>query len=44
MDGRLRACSLARPIPLEFEPLDRINDVYERVKAGRVEGRAVLIP
>jgi propanol-preferring alcohol dehydrogenase len=37
-DGRLT------PIPLEFEPLDHINHVYERVKGGRVEGRAVLTP
>lgn len=32
------------PIPLEFWPLDRINDVYERVKHGQVAGRAVLTP
>ena len=32
------------PIPLEFWPLDRINEVYERVKHGEVAGRAVLTP
>ena len=32
------------PIPLEFWPLDKINEVYERVKHGQVAGRAVLTP
>ena len=32
------------PIPLEFWPLSRINDVYERVKHGQVVGRAVITP
>src|SRR5262249_50538399 len=32
------------PIPLEFQPLDRINDVYARVKHGQVAGRAVIRP
>jgi propanol-preferring alcohol dehydrogenase len=32
------------PIPLEFWPLDKINDVYERVKRGQVAGRAVIAP
>jgi len=32
------------PIPLEFWPLDRINEVYDRVKHGRVAGRAVMTP
>lgn len=32
------------PIPLEFEPLDRINEVYARVKAGQVAGRVVIRP
>jgi len=32
------------PIPLEFWPLDKINDVYDRVKRGEVAGRAVLTP
>ena len=26
------------PIPLEFEPLDRINEVYPRLKKGRSTG------
>jgi len=32
------------PIPLEFEPLDRINDVYARLKKGQIAGRAVIQP
>ena len=32
------------PIPLEFWPLDKINDVYQRVKRGQVPGRAVITP
>ena len=32
------------PIPLEFWPLSKINDVYERVKHGQVAGRAVITP
>jgi propanol-preferring alcohol dehydrogenase len=28
----------------EFVPLDRINDVYRRLKAGEVKGRAVMVP
>ena len=32
------------PIPLEFEPLDRINEVYARVKKGQVDGRVVITP
>jgi propanol-preferring alcohol dehydrogenase len=32
------------PIPIEFEPLDRINEVYARVKKGQVAGRAVIRP
>ena len=31
-------------IPLEFWPLAKINDVYERVKHGQVAGRAVITP
>jgi propanol-preferring alcohol dehydrogenase len=31
-------------ISLEFDPLDRINDVYARVKRGDVAGRAVIRP
>jgi propanol-preferring alcohol dehydrogenase len=37
-DGRLT------PTPLEYEPLDHVNDVYERLKKGEVEGRAVITP
>jgi hypothetical protein len=37
-DGRLT------PIPLAFEPLDRINDVHDRLESGKVEGRLVLTP
>jgi propanol-preferring alcohol dehydrogenase len=36
--GRLRS------IPLEFSPLDRINDVYARIKRGEITGRAVIVP
>lgn len=32
------------PIPIEIEPLDRINEVYSRVKRGAVEGRVVIRP
>ena len=32
------------PIPLEFWPLDKINEVYDRVKLGKVAGRAILTP
>lgn len=32
------------PIGLEFEPLERINDVYDRLKAGKVPGRVVITP
>ncbi|HJR61435.1 MAG TPA: NAD(P)-dependent alcohol dehydrogenase [Vicinamibacterales bacterium] len=31
-------------IPLEFWPLDKINEVYGRVKQGEVSGRAVITP
>lgn len=37
-DGRLT------PIETETAPLDQINDVYRRVKAGRVAGRIVIVP
>jgi D-arabinose 1-dehydrogenase-like Zn-dependent alcohol dehydrogenase len=37
-DGRLT------PIPLEFEPLERVNDVYHRLEKGRIKGRAVITP
>ena len=32
------------PIPLEFSPLAKINDVCQRVKHGQVAGRAVITP
>jgi propanol-preferring alcohol dehydrogenase len=31
-------------IPIERAPLERINDVYARLKRGEVEGRAVITP
>lgn len=35
---------LLTPIPLEFAPLDRINEIYQRVHDGQVQGRAVITP
>jgi alcohol dehydrogenase, propanol-preferring len=32
------------PIPIEVSPLDRINDVYMRLKRGAIAGRAVIAP
>jgi propanol-preferring alcohol dehydrogenase len=32
------------PIAVELVPLERINDVYTRLKRGEVEGRAVIAP
>lgn len=32
------------PIAVELVPLERINDVYARLKRGEVEGRAVIAP
>ena len=32
------------PIALEFSPLEKINDVYDRLKRGQVAGRAVITP
>ncbi len=32
------------PIPTETAPLDRINDVYARLKGGQVAGRVVVVP
>lgn len=32
------------PIPIEIEPLDRINEVYARLKRGEVDGRVVVRP
>jgi propanol-preferring alcohol dehydrogenase len=31
-------------IPLEFHPLEQINDVYGQVKRGQIEGRVVITP
>jgi propanol-preferring alcohol dehydrogenase len=31
-------------IPIETAPLDAINDVYRRLKAGEIAGRAVITP
>jgi propanol-preferring alcohol dehydrogenase len=31
-------------IPLELQPLERINDVYDRLKRGEVAGRIVVTP
>jgi alcohol dehydrogenase, propanol-preferring len=32
------------PIPIELAPLERINDVYARLKRGDILGRAVITP
>ncbi len=32
------------PIDLEYLPLEKINDAYERVKGGRAKGRIVITP
>jgi D-arabinose 1-dehydrogenase-like Zn-dependent alcohol dehydrogenase len=32
------------PIPLEFYPLDRINEAYDHLRHGQVSGRAVIVP
>ena len=31
-------------IPIEIAPLEKINDVYRRLKAGEIIGRAVIAP
>jgi propanol-preferring alcohol dehydrogenase len=31
-------------IPLELAPLERINDIYARLKRGDIQGRAVITP
>lgn len=33
-----------KPGPVELMPLERINEVHQRVKRGEVEGRVVLVP
>jgi propanol-preferring alcohol dehydrogenase len=35
---------LLTPIDLQFEPLDRINQVHEHLKAGKIPGRVVITP
>jgi D-arabinose 1-dehydrogenase-like Zn-dependent alcohol dehydrogenase len=35
---------LPTPIPMEFWPLDRINEVRERANHGQVAGRAIIAP
>ena len=37
-DGRLT------PIALAFEPLERINQVHDRLESGKAEGRLVVTP
>lgn len=37
-DGRLT------PIPLEFEPLERVSEVQHRLEKGQIKGRAVITP
>ncbi len=32
------------PIALEYAPLEHINEVYQRVKTGQVEGRIIITP
>lgn len=32
------------PIALEFYPLEQINEVYRKLKEGKVSGRAVIVP
>lgn len=32
------------PIPMEFYPLESINEVYTKLKAGQIAGRAVITP
>lgn len=40
----LAESGMLTPIDLEFEPLERINEVYENLKAGKVPGRVVITP
>lgn len=32
------------PIPMEFYPLEQINEVAQKLKAGQIKGRAVIVP
>jgi alcohol dehydrogenase, propanol-preferring len=40
----LAESGMLTPIELEFEPLERINEVYEALKLGKIHGRAVITP
>lgn len=40
----LAESGILTPIETEFAPLEEINDVYNRVKEGSVEGRIVITP
>lgn len=40
----LAESGMLTPIELDFEPLDRINEVFENLKAGKIGGRAVITP
>jgi propanol-preferring alcohol dehydrogenase len=40
----LAESGMLTPIELDFEPLDRINEVFENLKAGKVGGRVVITP
>ena len=40
----LAESGLLTPIPIEVAPLERINEVYARLKRGDVRGRAVIQP
>ena len=33
-----------QPIPIERAPLERINEIYARLKRGEIQGRAVITP
>jgi len=40
----LAESGLLTSIPTTYSPLEEINDVYKRLKAGKVEGRVVITP
>ncbi|MCS7312719.1 MAG: NAD(P)-dependent alcohol dehydrogenase [Acidobacteria bacterium] len=40
----LAEAGLLTPIDLEFYPLEAIHEVYARLKAGKIQGRAVIVP
>jgi len=35
---------LLEPLATEYAPLEKINDVYTRLKKGEIRGRAVITP